>query len=392
MKTNLTRKTKVNNGKQNISSTVKLFRQRFKTTQLLFREIKKKQISDDLEPEIILQTYQEFKKLMEQAEMLVDVMTQSESTQVVEPLEEAEELTSMKIEIMQSVKQHEITKRQFRSRASSRSSVHSHLLNASKAESRKENRTDANQHKHTFDAAQNQDKIEDEPNNFVNLTNSVLYELRNRNIQRVVLSNEDEQNKDQNPTEPDKASQLDQPGVSDIFQLQGSGDHNIAKENPKSLVSSHQITTRTNQDPLFEAYRRTNQTNWEPSYYQSIFRADQQQENQSLSRPEAPNRQLDKKVDNKPNLIISLDDSPTSSTMPQTTNETSAPPNNSSSLQLTENCVHDINSLLPNQQNTIGTSENGIMNINTNSYQAFSRTSFNRTNQVESNEGKPAPP
>ena len=32
------------------------------------------------------------------------------------------------------------------------------------------------------------------------------------------------------------------------------------------------------------------------------------------------------------------------------------------------------------------------MNINTNSYQAFSRTSFNRTNQVESNDGKPAPP
>ena len=87
--------------------------------QLLFREIKK-QISDDLEPEIILQTYQEFKKLMEQAEVLVDVMTQSESTQVVEPLEEAEELTSMKFEIMQTVKQHEITKRQFRSRASSR--------------------------------------------------------------------------------------------------------------------------------------------------------------------------------------------------------------------------------------------------------------------------------
>ena len=35
--------------------------------------------------------------LMEQAEVLVDVMTQSESTQVVEALEEAEELTSIKI-------------------------------------------------------------------------------------------------------------------------------------------------------------------------------------------------------------------------------------------------------------------------------------------------------
>ena len=209
---------------------------------------------------------------MEQAEILVDVITQSESTQVVERLEEAKELTSMKIEIMQTIKQHEITKRRFRSRASSRSSVHSHLSNASNAESRKENRTDDNQHKqrgpfqHTFDVAQNQDKIKDQPNNLVNSTNSVLYELRNRNIQRVVSSNEDEQNKDKNPTEPDKTSQLDQSEVSDIFQLQGSGDHNIAKENPKSLVTSHQIPTRTNQDPLFEAYRRTNQTNLEPSY------------------------------------------------------------------------------------------------------------------------------
>ena len=71
---------------------------------------------------------------MEQAEVLVDVMTQSESTQMVEPLEEAEELTSKKIGIMQTVKQHEITKRQLRSRASSRSLVHSHLSTASKAE------------------------------------------------------------------------------------------------------------------------------------------------------------------------------------------------------------------------------------------------------------------
>ena len=233
---------------------------------------------------------------MEKAEILVDVMTQSESTQMIEPLDEAEELTSMKIEIMQTVKQHEIRKRQFRSSASSRSSVHSHLSNSSKAEIRKENRTNDNQHKQRgpFDAAQNQDKIEDQHKNFVNSTNSVLYELRNRNIQRNVSSNEDEQNKDQNPTEPVKTSQLDQTGVSDIFQLQGSGDHNVSKENPKSLVSSHQITTRTSQDPLFEANRRTNQTNFDPSYYQSIFRADQKQMNQSLLRQEAPNIQLDK--------------------------------------------------------------------------------------------------
>ena len=187
MRTNLSRKTKASNGKQNISSTVKLFKQRLKTT-LLFREIKK-QVSDDLEPEIILQTYQELKKLMEQAEVLVDVMKQSESTQVVEPLEEAEELTSMKIKIMQTVKQYEITKRQLPSRATSRSSVHSHLSTASKAEGRKENRNNDNQHNkrvpfgHNFDAAQNQENIEDQPNNFVNSTNSVLHELRNRNIQ-----------------------------------------------------------------------------------------------------------------------------------------------------------------------------------------------------------------
>ena len=117
--------------------------------------------------------------------------------------------------------------------------------------SRKENRNNDNQHNkrvpfgHTFDAAQNQEKIEDQPNNFVKSTNSVLNELRNRNIQRVVSSNKEKQNKDQNPTEPDKTSRLDQPGVSDIFKHQGSSDHDISKENQKSLVSSHQITKPT---------------------------------------------------------------------------------------------------------------------------------------------------
>ena len=104
---------------------------------------------------------------MEKAEILVDVMTQPESTQVVKHLEESEELTLMKTEIMQTVKQHEITKRQLQSRASSRSSVHSHLSTASKAERRKENRNHDNQHDkrvpfgHIFDAAQNQEKIKD---------------------------------------------------------------------------------------------------------------------------------------------------------------------------------------------------------------------------------------
>ena len=111
---------------------------------------------------------------------------------------------------MQTVKQHEITKRQLWSRASSHSSVHSHLSTASKAESRKENRNNDNQRNkrvsfgHTYDAAQNQEKIEDQPNKFVNSTNSVHYELRNINIQRVVSSNEEKQNKAQNPTNPDK--------------------------------------------------------------------------------------------------------------------------------------------------------------------------------------------
>ena len=47
-------------------------------------------------------------------------------------------------------------------------------------------------------------KIEDQPNKFVNSTNSVHYELRNINIQRVVSSNEEKQNKAQNPTNLDK--------------------------------------------------------------------------------------------------------------------------------------------------------------------------------------------
>ena len=91
-------------------------------------------------------------------------------------------------------------------------------------------------------------------------------------------------------------------------------------------------------------------------------------------------------------MIISLDHSPTISAMPQTTNEAAAPLTNSPSLQLTEKLVRDGNSLLLNQQITIRSSENEIVNINTSSYQAFSNTKPIRTNQVESNNEMPAPP
>ena len=77
----------------------------------------------------------------------------------------------MKIEFMQTVKQHEITKRQPWSRTSSRSSVLSHLSIASKAASRKENKINDNKQNqrgpigHTFDAAHKQGKIDDQCNN-----------------------------------------------------------------------------------------------------------------------------------------------------------------------------------------------------------------------------------
>ena len=147
---------------------------------------------------------------MKQSEVCVDVMAQSESTQVIEPLEEAPELTSIKNEILQTVKQHEITKKQLRSRASSRSSVRSHLSTVCEAESRKENRTNDNQHNqkgplgHTFDAAQNQEKSDDQSNNFVNSTNSAHYRLRIRKLPRAVSSNEDKRNNDQKQAEPDE--------------------------------------------------------------------------------------------------------------------------------------------------------------------------------------------
>ena len=91
-------------------------------------------------------------------------------------------------------------------------------------------------------------------------------------------------------------------------------------------------------------------------------------------------------------MIISLDHSPTVSAMPQTTNEAAAPLIYSLSLQLTEKCVRDANSLLPSQQINIRSSENEKVNINTSSYQAFSSTNPIRTNQVESNNKMPAPP
>ena len=125
-KTTLTRKSKFGNSKQSIKSTVKLFHQRFKNAQLLEGEIRR-QISDNLDSEIVSQTFQEFIRNVEQTEKIVDAMAQSESSQVLEPLEEAEELTTMKIEIMQIVKQHEISMRKETSRASSRSSFRSRM-------------------------------------------------------------------------------------------------------------------------------------------------------------------------------------------------------------------------------------------------------------------------
>ena len=130
MKTTLTRKSKFGNSKQSIISTIKLFHQCFKNAQLLEGEIRR-QISDDFDSEIVSRTYQEFIPIVEQTEKIVDVMALSESSQVLEPLEEAEELTTMKIEIMQIVKQHEISMRKETSRASSRSSLRSRMSDVS---------------------------------------------------------------------------------------------------------------------------------------------------------------------------------------------------------------------------------------------------------------------
>ena len=126
MKTTLTGKSKLGNRKQSINSTVKLFHQRFKNAQMLESEVRR-QISDNLDSEIVSQTFQEFIRNVEQTEKIVEVMAQSESSQVLGPLEEAEKLTTMKIEIMQIIKQHEISMRKETSRASSRSSLRSRM-------------------------------------------------------------------------------------------------------------------------------------------------------------------------------------------------------------------------------------------------------------------------
>ena len=126
MKTTLTRKSKFGYSKQSINSIVMLFHQRFKNAQLLEGEIRR-QISDNLDAEIVSQTFQEFIRNVEQIEKIVDVMAQSKSSQVLEPLEETEELTAKKIEIMQIVKQHEILIRKETSRAKSRSSLRSRM-------------------------------------------------------------------------------------------------------------------------------------------------------------------------------------------------------------------------------------------------------------------------
>ena len=141
----LTRKSKFGNSKQSINSTVKLFHQCFKNAQLLEGEIRR-QISADFGSEIISRTYQEFIPIVEQTEKIVDVMAHSESSQILEPLEEAEELPTMKIEIMQIVKQHEISMRKETSRASSRSSLRSRMSAVSSTSRKNQQKTTGNRH------------------------------------------------------------------------------------------------------------------------------------------------------------------------------------------------------------------------------------------------------
>ena len=141
----LTRKSKFGNSKQSINNTVKFFHQRFKNAQLLEGEIRR-QISDNHDSEIVSQTFQEFIRIVEQTEKFLDVMAQSESSQVLEPLEEAEELTTMKIEIMQIVKQHEILMRKKTSRASSRSALRNRMSAVSSTSRKNQQKSTESRH------------------------------------------------------------------------------------------------------------------------------------------------------------------------------------------------------------------------------------------------------
>ena len=144
MKTTLTKKSKFGNSKQSINSTVKLFHQRFKNAQLLESEIRR-QISDNLDSEIVFQTFQEFIRNVEQRKNRGG-NGPAESSQVLEPLEEAEKLTTMKIEIMQIVKQHEISMRKETSRASSRSSLRSRMSAVSSTSRKNQQKTTGSRH------------------------------------------------------------------------------------------------------------------------------------------------------------------------------------------------------------------------------------------------------
>ena len=64
--------------------------------------------------------------------------------------------------------------------------------------------------------------------------------------------------------------------------------------------------TLSSQDPPPNAHKTANQDKSEPSFYKTIHRASQQK-NQVPLRQVNPTEQFDKKVDNRSNFVVSLD-------------------------------------------------------------------------------------
>ena len=247
MKTTLTKKSKFGNSKQSINSTVKLFHQRFKNAQLFESEIRR-QISDNLDSEIVFQTFQEFIRNVEQRKNRGG-NGPAESSQVLEPLEEAEKLTTMKIEIMQIVKQHEISMRKETSRASSRSSLRSRMSAVSSTSRKNQQKTTGSRHvdnqNNTLlsskDTAESSGGTKIQTKETETTTTTIgKYNFRNRSIPKLGACTGGEADFDPQTALPSQnVISQDESDNNDVNHLDGSGDHNWTTENPISIVPNN---------------------------------------------------------------------------------------------------------------------------------------------------------
>ena len=113
--------------KPSIVGIVRLFHRKLNIVKELKQELEY-QIHSDLEPEVVSVTHDEFKRTMSQQDELVNQLTQSESVDAKDSLNDAACLTKLKVEVAQTVKKHELSLRNTSTRPSSAASSRSNRI------------------------------------------------------------------------------------------------------------------------------------------------------------------------------------------------------------------------------------------------------------------------